>query len=78
MGLPFISDACCSEIKVSDVITHELLGITSYDLISKLDLDIKLDIAKGTQSSGKNIVVSATITDDYGNTDVRYYSITVR
>lgn len=76
-GLPCITGANTSEIKESDMLTAELLGITAYDWISKNSLNISLAIEEGTQLSGNTLVVSATIVDEYGNTDVRYYNLKV-
>lgn len=65
-GAPTISNATKTNVKVSDVITPELLGITGKDTYGN-SLNVTLTVKEGTQAAGTTMVVTATVTDIAGN-----------
>ncbi len=76
-GLPYITETTLETANATDVFTVELLNIEAYDWISKNPLNINLEIVSGNQEPGATVILSAAITDEYANTDIRYYEIII-
>jgi len=75
-GAPTISNATKFDVKESDNITPELLGITAVDTYGKM-LDIILVITDGIQTAGTNITVTATVTDITNNVTTKDYTLKI-
>ena len=75
-GAPIVSSATKTEIKVSDEITPELLGITAKDTYGEA-LDITLSVKNGTQTAGATMTITASVTDNAGNVTTKDYTIKV-
>ena len=66
-GNPTISNATVKEIKDSDEITPELLGISAKDSWNN-DLDVLLDLVSGEEKAGQEVSYVASVVDFAGNT----------
>ena len=75
-GNPAISSSTKTDIKVSDTITPELLGITATDTYGTV-LDVTLTIKDGAKIAGTTMTVTATATDAAGNTTTKDFEIKV-
>ncbi len=75
-GAPTISSATKTDIKVSDTVTPELLGITATDTYGTA-LDVILTIKDGTQTVGTTMTVTATVTDIAGNVTTKDFELKV-
>ena len=75
-GLPTISDASKTDVKTTDVITADLLGIIGTDTFNG-NLEVVLSVKDGSQTAGSVMIVTATVTDISGNTTSKDYNIKV-
>ena len=75
-GTPTISDATTTDVKESDTITPDLLGITGKDTFNNA-LNVTLTVKEGTQEAGTVMTVTATVTDIAGNTATKDFEIKV-
>ena len=75
-GAPTITDAVCTDIKETDSISAELLGVTATDTFGN-NLGVSLFVKNGTQTAGTTMVVFATVTDVSGNIATKYFTIKV-
>jgi len=66
-GAPTISDILKTDIKVSDIITPSLLGITANDTFGEKPT-LSITVKEGVQKAGEIVIVTATATDMAGNT----------
>lgn len=73
---PTISDAYNENIKVNDIITADLLGITAVDTYGE-EIPITLVVKEGTQSAGTILTVTAKVSDVAGNVTERDYQLKV-
>ncbi len=77
-GLINISEATTPYVKVTDTITAQLLGITATNWVYSTQITtVTIAVVSGEQTAGTTMDISATVMDDYGNTDTRYYTISV-
>ncbi|MBR7112574.1 MAG: InlB B-repeat-containing protein [Clostridia bacterium] len=76
-ALPYIDMAGRLDIKVSDTVSAMLLGIAATDIPSGNELTVTVSIYSGAQVAGEEMVITASIVDEYGNTDVRYFTVKV-
>lgn len=75
-GLPTISDASKTDVKTTDVITADLLGIIGTDTFNG-NLEVVLSVKDGSQTAGSVMIATATVTDISGNTTSKDYNIKV-
>ena len=75
-GAPTISSATKTDVKVSDEITPELLGITATDTYGQA-LDVILTVENGTQTAGRTMTVTANVTDIAGNVTTKDYTLKI-
>ena len=75
-GVPTISNASKTDVKVSDTVTPELLGITATDTYDN-PLVVALSTKQGSQTAGVVWVVTATVTDAAGNVATKDYNLKV-
>ena len=75
-GNPTISNATNTNVKVDDVITAELLGITGKDSFGQAN-NITFSVKSGEQKAGTTMVVTATVTDIAGNTATKDFTLKV-
>lgn len=75
-GAPTISSAIKTDVKVTDTITPDLLGITAKDTFGNL-LDVALTVKDGVQDAGTAMVVTASVTDIAGNVTTKDFTLKV-
>ena len=75
-GTPTISSALKTDVKVTDTITPDLLGITGKDTFGN-SLDVTLTVKEGTQEAGTTMVITATVTDIAGNVATKDFTLKV-
>jgi len=75
-GMPIISDAAITDIKETDVITSELIGVTAVDSFGE-NLSVSISVKTGTQTAGTIVTITATAKDIVGNVATRDISIKV-
>ncbi|MGN0808133.1 MAG: InlB B-repeat-containing protein [Candidatus Coproplasma sp.] len=75
-GNPTILNATATDVKVSDTITAELLGITANDTYGEA-LAVALSVKDGSQSAGTSMIVTAIVTDIAGNVSTKDYTLKV-
>ena len=75
-GAPTISNSSKTDVKASDAVTPELLGITAKDTYGN-PLTVTLTTKEGSQTAGTVWVVTATVTDIAGNVTTKDYSLKV-
>ena len=75
-GAPTISSASKTDVRISDNITTELLGITAQDTYGEA-LDITLNVEEDTQKAGTTMTVTATVNDISGNVITKDYTLKV-
>lgn len=75
-GVPTISNASKTDVKVSDTVTPELLGITATDTYDN-PLVVILSTKQGSQTAGVVWVVTATVTDVAGNVATKDFNLKV-
>ena len=73
---PTLSSASNTDIRVDDVLTADLLGITATDTFGN-KADIVVTIKDGVQSAGEIITVTATAIDVAGNTFSKNFAVKV-
>ena len=75
-GAPTLSNANKTDVKISDTVTPELLGITATDTYDN-PLMVTLSTKQGSQTAGVVWVVTATVTDAAGNVATKDYNLNV-
>ena len=75
-GTPIISDALITDIKTTDTICPNHLGITGKDTYGN-SLDVTLAVKEGVQVAGTTMTVTATVVDIAGNIATRDFTIKV-
>ena len=75
-GTPTISNATNTNVKLDDVITADLLGITGNDTYGQA-LEVAISVKSGEQKSGTTMVVTATVTDIAGNVTTKDFTLKV-
>lgn len=75
-GTPTISSALKTDVKVTDTITPDLLGITGKDTFGN-SLGVTLTVKEGTQEAGTTMVITATVTDIAGNVTTKDFTLKV-
>lgn len=76
-GVPKIGAPSVTDVKVSDTVTAALIGMTATDYSAAKTFDITVELSEGAHEAGETPIYAAYITDDYGNKDVRYFSVRV-
>ncbi len=79
-GMPTISNAEKLEIKATDTISAELLGITATDSFGNApysNFTLTLAITSGVQTAGSEITITATAIDICGNVATKDYVVKV-
>ena len=75
-GTPTISNATNTNVKLDDVITADLLGITGNDTYGQA-LEVAISVKSGEQKSGTTMIVTATVTDIAGNVTTKDFTLKV-
>ena len=73
---PIISDATNTDIKDTDEITPELLGITATDTFDE-SVEVVLSVKNGVKEAGNVLTITATAIDAAGNTTTKDFEIKV-